>query len=392
MKTSEPSAADRPSAVAAAITLAVVGVAVFMALPIIVGSWADIAGFGDQRAGWLAAAESAGGIIASLLVSRIVVGVNRRKIAVVGILVAAFANMVSIFANAFEMLALCRVAAGAGSGTIYALGLATLAGTTRTGRNFSILLFAQVTFGMVEINVYPYLADLAGMPAIYVGMACTFCACLFLVHLLPSVVETDVLVTAVQRPISNSFLCWLCLVAIFTFYLAAGSFWAYVERIGTTGGLRSEMVTAALTYTQVLSLVGCVIAGWLSVRVGQSKPLLVSLSMAALAIFSLTLGVTALSYIAVLSTFFLVWNAIDIYQLGTLSNIDHSGRFAAMVPAFQQTAISAGPALAALLLGLKSGYLPVLIMSCTFTVIAMLIYSYVYAQLRLSAPELADAA
>ena len=56
-------------------------------------------------------------------------------------------------------------------------------------------------------------------------------------------------------------------------------------------------------------------------RIGQSRPLIVSLLCAALAIYSLTLGITKFSFIA------------------------------AMVPAFQMTAGSLGPALAALFAG-----------------------------------------
>lgn len=107
--------------------------------------------------------------------------------------------------------------------------------------------------------------------------------------------------------------------------------------------------------------------------------------------YTLSLGVTAISYVLVLCVFFLFWNAIDIYQLGTLGNMDHSGRYAAMVPAFQMTAGALGPALAAWLLSRHGSYRAVLLMTASCTTMAALLYIYVYLQLRRTLPEVADA-
>jgi len=48
--------------------------------------------------------------------------------------------------------------------------------------------------------------------------------------------------------------------------------------------------------------------------------------------------------------FFLLWNFIDILQLGNLSNIDENGRYVALVPAFQAIGLALGPAISALML------------------------------------------
>lgn len=388
-------AADQPRAIASAVILAVIGIALFMAMPVVVGAWSDYAGLSDQQAGLLAAIDSGGGIAASLFVSVILGRVNWRVIAAAGIAIAICANLASIFAASFGQLALCRATAGFGGGMIYALGLAALAATHHTGRNFSILLFTQVSFGMLEINLYPYLAALGGMNGIYLGMAAAFAAALLFVSWLPhSAQERATTFDQIESAGDNATgrLPWLCLGAVFLFYISTGSFWAYIERMGRAGGLATSLITDSLTYTQVLSLLGCVIAGWLSGRIGQSRPLIVSLLCAALAVFSLALGVTKVSFITALCVFFLFWNAIDIYQLGTLGNMDHSGRFAAMVPAFQMTAAAIGPAIAAGLLEWQGSYQSVLLMAGSCTAMAMLVYVYVYLQLRSTRPDLADAA
>lgn len=386
---------DQPRSIAAAITLAVIGVSFYMAMPVIVGAWSDYAGFSDQEAGLLAAVDAGGGIFASLFVSMILRRVNWRLIAVSGICIAITGNLAAMFGDSFIQLAPCRALAGFGSGMIYALGLAALATTHHTGRNFSILLFAQVSFGMLEINIFPYLAELGGMNGIYLGMVIAFSCSLILVTQLPRSATARAEATGHKASAGDSatgILPWLCLVAVFLFYIAMGSFWAYVERIGRSGGLEAGLITDSLTYTQLLSLLGCVIAGWLSVRIGQSRPLIVSLLCMALALYGLTLGFTAFSFVATLCVFFLFWNAIDIYQLGTLGNMDHSGRFAARVPAFQTTAVALGPALAAWLLAWQGNYQAVLLMAAACTGVALILYSYVYLQLRATLPAVADAA
>lgn len=366
-----------------------------MAMPVIVGAWSDYAGFSDQEAGLLAAVDAGGGVFASLSVAMILRRVNWRLLALSGICLAIAGNLAAMFASTFIQLAPCRALAGFGSGTIYALGLAALATTQHTGRNFSILLFAQVCFGMLEINIFPYLAESGGMNGIYLGMAIAFGCSLILVTQLPHSAAEQAQATDHKAPLNNSatgFLAWLCLGAVFLFYIAMGSFWAYVERIGRSGGLSAGVITDSLTYTQLLSLLGCVIAGWLSGRIGQSRPLIVSLLCMALALYSLTLEFTAFSFVAALCVFFLLWNAIDIYQLGTLANMDHSGSFAARVPAFQTTAVALGPALAAWLLEWQGSYQAVLLMAAVCTAMAMLLYIYVYLQLKATQPTLADAA
>jgi predicted MFS family arabinose efflux permease len=383
--------ADEPRAIIAAVVFAVIGVSFFMAMPVVVSAWSSCAGFSAREAGLLAAIDSGGGVAVSLLVSLFIRKLNWRLIVLTGITLAVVANLCSASASTFLTMGLSRGLAGFGGGMIYALGLAALANTHHTGRNFSILLFTQVSFGMIEINLFSYFLELGGMSGIYLAMAAAFVLSATLLRWLPRSGNDETSAPSSEGRAELGLLPWLCLCAVFLFYISTGSFWAYIELIGLSGGLPAKLITDSLTYTQVLSLLGCVIAGWLSSRVGQSRPLIAFLLCAALAMYGLSQGVTAISFVLVLCVFFLLWNAIDIYQLGTLGNMDHSGRYAAMVPAFQMTAGALGPALAACLLESQGSYQSVLLMAACSTTLAMLLYIYVYLKLRLSMPAVADA-
>lgn len=393
-ETTRPNSAPAPGqarTIIAAVALSVIGVSFFMAMPVVVSAWSLQAGFSEHEAGLLAAIDSGGGVMASLLVALLIKKLNWRHLAFTGIFIAVLANFCSVYATDFLTMGLSRGLAGFGGGMMYALGLATLANTQHTGRNFSILLFTQVSFGMIEINVFTYFVKYGGMDGIYLSMATTFALAGFIVRWLPPSASSVVSAPLSVRYAGLGRLPWLCLCAVFIFYLSTGGFWAYIELIGRSGGLSAELITDSLTYTQILSLFGCVIAGWLSTRVGQLRPLIASLLCAALAMYTLSLGVTAVSYVLVLCIFFLFWNAIDIYQLGSLANMDHSGRYAALVPAFQMTAAALGPAVSAWLFEWHGSYEAVLLMTSSLTATAMLIYFYVYFQLRRTLPDVADA-
>jgi len=279
-----------------------------MAMPVIVGAWSECAGFSAQQAGLLAAIESSGGVVASLFISLTLGKLNRNRLAYFAIAVAILANAISTQLDGFHITSVFRALAGFGSGSIYALGLAALAGTTHTGRNFSILLFAQVSFGMIEINLYAWLVERAGINGIYTSMALFLIAAATVIHWLPQATGRQSKAAKIKsRKATLNVVPWICLTAIFLFYVATGAFWAYVERIGRNGGLAADFVTGSLTYTQILSLLGCVFAGWLSSKLGQFRPLIASLLFAASASYILVLGVNNISFVAALCLFFFFW-------------------------------------------------------------------------------------
>jgi hypothetical protein len=74
-----------------------------------------------------------------------------------------------------------------------------------------------------------------------------------------------------------------------------------------------------------------------------------------------------------------------------ISNVDRSGRYVALLPAAQGIGNGAGPAMAASVLAWGLGYNGVFIMCASASIIAMLVYLYMYLMLRENIPALADA-
>jgi len=389
---------DSKVAIFAAIVISFVGNAVVLGMPIMVGALADSRGFSEQQVGWLASADLGGMFLASIFTSTVITRFNRRYLAFAGISIAVLANYASTQFHDFDPLFLARVAAGIGGGICYSTGVANIAGTHHTARNFSILMFGLVAINAIELYTFPWLADVWGVNGIFLAFCCSFMACFLVLPLLPCYAEEP---PATERnktsnPSSSShalphFLPKLCLLAVSCFYITIGSFWAFIERAGVDAGLNDSFISNTLTVGTVFTLLGCIAATWLSNRAGQSKPLLAALLIMCGALLMLSTGINPLVFALGTFTFNIMWLFTDIYQLGTISNIDHSGRYAALVPGAQGLAQTVAPAVAGFMLSRDLGYGAVMVLGASGSLAAFLIYSVVYAQLKQLAPDVADA-
>lgn len=118
---------------------------------------------------------------------------------------------------------------------------------------------------------------------------------------------------------------------------------------------------------------------------------MVSLLLQTGIVLILVLGITNTTVAISMFLFNFFWIFIDVYQAATLANVDHSGRFPAMIPAAQGLGNFLGPNVAASVLAFGLGYNGVFIMCAMATILALLVYLYMYLKLRKTIPALADA-
>lgn len=406
---------DSPQVIAASIAVAIVGWAVFMGLPILVGALADTRGFSEEQVGYLASADLGGMFISSVLVSIFVSRMNRGRWILIGIVIASIANYIAVDVYGFYEMLGVRVIAGFGAGFCYSIALANLAATRQTARNFSYLIFTLVAVNFIELLILPMISDAWGVGGIFYTFIAINLLCLTTYRFWPKgrftqehtidSAETEASADPghssdspaprhdqTPAPFSLPLLGGLCLLAIAMFYVTVGGFWAYIERMGVSAGLDDDFISLSLALTTLISLAGCYIAYRLSRNQGQSRPLIAALGLIALSLIWFGSYTVAFSFFAVLVIYQLLWNGIDIYQLGTLSNIDHSGRYPALVPAAQGLGQTIGPSLAGYMIGQGLGYGAVMYMCAATALGTALIYSFVYANLKRSAPAVADAA
>ena len=292
---------DKPSAIFAAVILGFAGTGVAMGMPLLVGSMAKSLGFSEQQLGWLASSDMGGLFVGSILAALLVTSVNRRLLAAGGLLLVILANYVSTQNPDLLPLMLSRLSAGIGAGICYSTCTASLAGSHHAARTFSILLFVLVLMNAFIFYIFPIIEGEWGVNGLFMFYLLEAVPILLILPWLPRYCAEKSIEENVEQNVEESVeardevavkegtgglsirshvpkaLPRLCLVAVFSFYLLVGAYWAFIERAGAAVGISTEFIAGTLTWGQVFSISATFITVWLARRFGQLKPLLFAL-------------------------------------------------------------------------------------------------------------------
>lgn len=391
-----------------AVYMALVGYGVMVGIPVISTAWVTMLGFTEVEVGRVAGADlgglSAGAVLAALLVAKF----NRRYLVLAAVAITIGANALSMVMVAYEQVLWLRFIAGFGSGIYTAIAVATLAGTSKPARAFNILLFAFAFSQALELHVLPQLS----MNGIYLAFIGSYVVGLvFLPWLPPRPVDKglDIVVDVEEGESEHhsehlhvpAYVPWLVLAAVFATYVNIGAYWTYIELASNPPAEMTEWaarvtatpewVARVLVWASFLSIVGCLFATVLSNRFGLARPLLVTLVCQAIIVVMLANGISNVNIVISMFSFNFLWIFADVYQSATIANVDHSGRFASLLPGAQGLGQIVGPNIAASILAAGLGYGAVFVMCACASLTGMLIYLFMYLRLRKTIPALADA-
>jgi len=380
------------------IYMALTGYAVMVGLPVISTSWVNNLGFTEEQVGYVASADLFGLAFGAVIAYFVVAKYDRRYLAVGAATVAIAANLLCIFFQSYDVTFWLRLLAGTGAGVYTGIAVATIGGHSRPAFAFGLELFAFAFSQAGELRFLPYLT-IEGM---YIAFAATFVVGLLFISWLPRRpadapldVEVDVAEPDGEHHVEHrhvpAYVPWLVLTAVVFTYINIGAYWTYIELATVDSAASPDWVADMLVYTSFFSLIGCLFAVLLSNRFGLSKPLLVTLVFQACIVVMLVFGITNMSVMISMFCFNFCWIFVDIYQAAMISNVDRSGRYVALLPAAQGIGNGAGPAMAASVLAWGLDYNGVFIMCASASIIAMLVYLYMYLMLRENIPALADA-
>jgi predicted MFS family arabinose efflux permease len=387
---------DTPAATAVALTGAIVSYFVWLGLPVILGSLVTGLGFTDQQIGWIGSAENLGVLLGATLVSVNARTGRFRRLALIGIAITVLADVATLGISSVGGFCIVRLIGGAGSGACYSASIACLSLTRRPTRTFSILMVVMTIANSLEISGLPLVVDRWGVTGVYTFLAVSYGVPMAFLGLIPARItssgrtEEELQITASIGKRQSACLAWLCLVGIVFFNIAASSFWAYAERIGDFAGMTPGKISETLTFCNLLGLVGSVAAYWISRLWGQHRPQLVCLVLMIFAYGMWSVNLTPHTYVIGVFMFFQIWAIVAVYQLGTLSTIDQSGHYVALVPAAQGVGQSVGPLFAGFLLARQFHFPAMLGVIAAFVVGCLAAYATVYLALRNMSPALAE--
>lgn len=380
------------------IYMALVGYAVMVGLPVISTQWVNNLGFSEVQVGRVASADLFGLAIGAIIAYFVVAKYDRRHLTIAAAITAITANLLCIYYQDYETTLALRFVAGTGAGVYTGIAVATIGGHSRPAFAFSLELFAFAGSQGAELKFLPYLT----IEEMYAAFAVFFVIGLLFLRWLPRYpaegsldVEVDVEELSGDHHTEHqhvpAYVPWLVLAAVSFTYLNIGAYWTYIE-LATVGTAASpEWVADMLVFTSVFSVIGCVLAVLLSNRYGLARPLLVTLVIQAGIVLMLIFGITNTTIAVSMFAFNTLWIFVDVYQASTIANVDRSGRYVALLPAAQGLGNAVGPYLAAGVLSMAFGYNGVFVLCASASIIAMLIYLYMYLKLKKTIPALADA-
>jgi predicted MFS family arabinose efflux permease len=261
-----------------------------------------------------------------------------------------------------------------------------------------MMLFAFAFSQALELHILPQLS-MNGIYTVFIG--CYLVTLPFLRWIPPHPLEKglDVEIDVAEASGGHhsehrqvpAYVPWLVLSAIVVTYINIGAYWTYIELASLAGGATPSWVSKVLVWTSFCSIVGCLFATFVSNRFGLARPLLVALVSMAIIVGMLAGGINDTNIVISVFSFNFLWIFVDVYQMSTIANVDHSGRFAALMPGAQGLGQILGPNLAATILAAGYGYAGVFILCAVAALTGMLIYASMYIKLRQVIPALADA-
>lgn len=378
--------------------MTLVGYAVLVGVPVISTAWVELLGFTEEQVGRVAGADlgglSLGAVLASLVISRM----NRRLLILISVAIAIACNGLCMVYVDYETVLWLRLGAGVGSGIYTAVAVATLGGSSKPARAYNLMLFAFAFSQALEMQVLPMLS----MNGIYLVFIFCYLVSLPFIHWIPArPVERglDVKVElqaedgpsrVVHRQVP-AWVPWLVLAAMFFTYVNIGAYWTYIELATIDAGIDNAYVGRLLVWTSFFSLLGCAVATVISNRIGLARPLLVALFGMVTMVGMLAFGIDDINIMISMFSFNLLWIFVDVYQMSTVANVDHSGAFASLMPGAQGLGQIVGPNIAATQLGAGLGYSSVFLMCASAAAAGLLIYGGMYLWLRRTIPALAEA-
>ena len=374
-----------------ALYMVLVGYGVLVGIPVISTAWVTKLGFTEVEVGRVAGMDLGGLAAGSVFTAWIIQKVNRRILVFFGIVIAVAANALCIRYVDYETVLYLRFMSGFGSGIYTSVAVAVFGMSIRPALAYNLMLFSFAFSQALEMQVLPQLS----MNGIYMAfIVCFLITIPFLGWLQSYPISRNSDQDRIQEQRIDkklSLVPWVCLFAIFLTYINIGAYWTYIELAALDANTNADLVGSTLVWASFCSLLGCFIATLLSNRFGLIRPLLIALITMATGVGLLSFGITEPKFLMSVFTFNLLWIFTDVYQMGSLANFDHGGRYSAYLPASQGLGQIVGPNLAASILSLNLGYESVFMMCWAAAMLAMVIYWLLHRYLRATQPELADA-
>ncbi len=377
--------ADKPSTIAAAVLVSVIGGFPIFTLPIIGPVLQEQLGFTIQQAGQVAPVEVLGVGLASVLAIFWIRRVNWRIAALIAVAAVVIGNVLTTFQSDPTVLTVIRFLTGfIGEGTAFALGLSIIADTKETDRNFAYVIAAQVAFGVVTLlTLFRFSAAFGSIGGIYIPLAAFAVLVLLMLKFIPEG-GAKVVPEAQTAQAPSMAIPMVGLAVLLIWCTGLGAVWAFMASIGMAGGLESTSAGDALAISSTVAILGALAASVMADKFGRLAPVSIALIVQMIMLSVLTGDMTFARFAATAAVFQIFWNLTGPYLMATIASSDASGRAAVLIPAAQTGGFFLGPYIAVQLVT-EENLFPANIVGIAGCLIALVIFVPLIMQINKAA-------
>jgi DHA1 family inner membrane transport protein len=354
--------------------LFVSGSAIFYMFPAYLAQMAGRLSLDFEQLGTLAAVECLAIGVTSLLGPIWIARLSHRLCAILGILVCVLGNIATAHCESFHAVLLSRLVTGLlGEGVLLTLSYSVIGAVRNVDRGFAIALTTAVSFGAAVIAAAAVLQrhfESFGtlLPLLVVALATLPCVAWLSLEPAPA--------TAIEANAESAFgdrRVLFALLAQAIWFAAPGAFWTFAEQVAVNKGIASDSAELALSIGELASLAGSLLAAAQGERWGRRRPIIVATVGIVVTAYWYLFSATPLELALVLSLFYIFWNYGTVYQMGFVSSLDTTGRFAVVMPAAQVIGLSIGPYVAGRWME-KSGDSAVVLATAVFAALGVALY------------------
>lgn len=329
--------------------------------PITLGVIIDEMGASTETAGVIETLEIIGTALAALVLSPFINRISWRRLAIIGSLIGATAQLISIYPGDFVAFTFFRMMAGIGSGFVLAATTAVIATSSNPDSYFGKAFAIQNFMFAILLSLLPF--------ATFMGKLSYFSSLGFLLLIL-ALLFIKFPKNEIDRKLETSFsekandsntaINWfstsLLACIFFLFYMMTSGVYTYMERIGKEIGIAPENIGFYLGLCNLTGVLGAATTGWAASRFSRLYPMTVGMFITALSCMLVAYANSEIVFLMSSAIFGFLILFVSAYLMGMSSAIDPTGRISVAAYGILQISYSMGPAIYGKLVSLFGSY------------------------------------
>ena len=314
--------------------------------PLLIGVLADSDIVAEITGAYILTLEICAIPVATFIVLPFIQHINRQRLAIAGVMFATIAQLISPFFLEDYDLFITRFCVGLGLGCVYAA--VNSVGATSKNPDKVFGYSTAITFLLYAIT-QPLMSKIIGIFGF--SGACIFLTIAGFISLLfirnfprePGIVE--------QQKVEVRWRYYIALlITIMLFNLAAGTTWAFVERVGVSRfGLDIEIIGLILGVGTAAGVVGAYSASWAYNHLGRINSILFGLVLSGATSYGITNSTTIPVYTGSIILYWFIYLFLYPLLFSAAAELDRSGRLATITGGLLWLAVGIGPAVGGLI-------------------------------------------